>query len=72
MFVGIVLLGPIVRAPDELPVRAKNPDIFVDSKYNMIVLCVEHHRSSNRGIHHVPFPEWILQRNAKNGFEFLI
>ena len=51
---------------------SSNPELFVDSKYNMIVLCVEHHRSSNRGIHHVPFPEWILQRNAKKGFEFLI
>jgi len=51
---------------------AENAELFVDSKYNMIVLCVEHHRSSNRGIHHVPFPEWILQKNAKKGFEFLI
>ena len=51
---------------------SKEPELFVDSKYNMVVLCVEHHRSSNKGIHHVPFPEWILQKNAKKGFEFLI
>jgi hypothetical protein len=51
---------------------AKNPELFVDSTYNMIVLCIEHHRSGNRGIHHVPFPEWILQKNAKKGFEFLL
>ena len=50
----------------------KNPDIFVDSKYNMIVLCMEHHRSGSKGIHHVPYPEWILQKNAKKGFMFLI
>jgi hypothetical protein len=49
-----------------------NPELFVDSKYNMIVLCIDHHRSGNKGIHHVPFPEWILQKNAKDGFEFLI
>jgi hypothetical protein len=51
---------------------AKNPDIFVDSQHNMIVLCLEHHRSGNKGIHHVPFPDWILQKNAKKNFQFLI
>jgi hypothetical protein len=50
----------------------KNPEIFVDSKYNMITLCLEHHRSGTKGIHHVPFPEWILQKNAKKGFMFLV
>jgi len=43
---------------------ALNADIFVDSPQNMIVLCREHHRSGNRGIHHVPFPEWIAQKFA--------
>jgi len=50
----------------------KNPDIFVDSPYNMIVLCKEHHISGNKGIHHVPFPDWILQKFAKNGFQFIV
>jgi hypothetical protein len=50
----------------------KNPDIFVDSPYNMIVLCKEHHISGNKGIHHVPFPDWILQKYPKNKFQFLI
>jgi hypothetical protein len=50
----------------------KNPDIFVDSEYNMIVLCQEHHRSGNKGIHHVPFPDWILQKYPINNFEFLL
>jgi hypothetical protein len=49
----------------------KTPDIFVDSVYNMIVLCKEHHISGGRGIHHVPFPDWILQKYPKDGFEFL-
>ena len=39
----------------------KNPSIFVDSEHNMIVLCIEHHRSSYAGIHHIHYPEWILQ-----------
>jgi len=50
---------------------AKNPDLFVDSPYNMIVLCKEHHTSGSRGIHHVPFPEWLAQKFAKDGFQVL-
>ena len=50
---------------------AINPDIFVDSPHNMIVLCKEHHTSGHKGIHHVPFPDWILQKFPKDGFEFL-
>jgi len=48
------------------------PDIFVDSPQNMIVLCKEHHISGHKGIHHVPFPDWILQKWAANGHQFLI
>ncbi len=50
---------------------ALNPDLFVDSPHNMIVLCKEHHTSGNRGIHHVPFPEWIAQKFVKDGFVVL-
>jgi len=50
----------------------KNPELFVDSTQNLIVLCNEHHMSKNRGIHYVPFPEWILQKYPKDGFEFLV
>ena len=50
----------------------KNPDIFVDSRFNMIVLCKEHHISGSKGIHHVPFPDWIVQKFANSGFEFLL
>jgi hypothetical protein len=49
----------------------KDPDLFVDSEYNMIVLCKEHHISGTKGVHHVPFPDWILQKYPKNGFIFL-
>ena len=49
-----------------------NPDIFVDSIHNMIVLCKEHHISGGKGIHHIPFPDWIIQKYPKNGFEFLL
>ena len=43
---------------------AVNPELFVDSASNMIVLCKEHHRSGRKGIHHVPFPEWMAQKFA--------
>lgn len=49
----------------------KNPDIFVDSPYNMIVLCKNHH-TGRCGIHHVPYPDWILQKFAIEGFKFVI
>lgn len=49
----------------------QDPSIFVDSVYNMIVLCPDHHRSETYGIHHTPFPEWFLQAFPLNGFEFL-
>lgn len=50
----------------------KSPDLFVDSEGNMVVLCPECHRSSHRGIHHVPFPEWFLQSCVLEGFVVLI
>ena len=51
---------------------AANPDIFVDSPHNMIVLCKEHHTSGGKGIHHVPFPEWIAQKFVVRGYEVLL
>jgi len=50
---------------------AKNPEIFVDSVHNMIVLCKEHHIGAKGGIHHLPFPVWILQMAPKDGFTFI-
>ena len=50
---------------------ASNPDLFVDSPLNMLVLCREHHTSATHGIHHLPFPVWILQGRGKNGFVFV-
>jgi hypothetical protein len=52
-------------------VVATNPDLFVDSEQNMIILCKQHHTSGKYGIHHVPFPDWILQKFPKDGFQFL-
>jgi hypothetical protein len=49
----------------------QNPDLFVDSPYNMIVLCKNHH-TGRCGIHHIPFPDWILQKFAVDGFKFVV
>lgn len=49
----------------------KNPDIFIDSPYNMIVLCKEHH-TGRCGIHHIPFPDWIVQKFTVDGFKFIV
>lgn len=50
---------------------AKNPDIFVDYRYNMVVLCKEHHTSGNKGIHHVAFPDWIVQKFVVKNYNYL-
>jgi hypothetical protein len=60
-------LGPLFDW-DEV---AADPDMFVDSPHNMIVLCKEHHTSGGKGIHHVPFPDWIAQKFAKEGMQVL-
>ena len=54
------LIGPLFDWAEV----ARNPDLFVDSPHNMIVLCKEHHTSGARGIHHVPFPDWLAQKFA--------
>lgn len=43
---------------------------FIDSEYNMMVLCEDHHRSPHIGVHHIPFPDWIMQSNKKDDFVF--
>jgi hypothetical protein len=64
--------GENIGAKFDWTAVAENPDIFVDSPQNMIVLCKEHHISGTKGIHHVPFPDWILQKYPKDGFQFLL
>jgi len=49
---------------------AKNPELFVDSSANMIVLCKKHHTGCG-GIHRIPFPIWILDKFSKKGQTFI-
>lgn len=43
---------------------------FIDSRYNMMVLCKYHHTHKNHGIHMMPYPIWIMQRNMGADFKF--
>jgi hypothetical protein len=47
-----------------------DPSDFIDSEYNMMVLCAKHHRLKDHGIHLVPFPIWIMARNKRADFIF--
>jgi hypothetical protein len=51
---------------------ARNPEVFVDSVHNMVVLCKEHHIGATCGVHSVPFPVWILQMTPVGDFRFLL
>lgn len=48
----------------------KEPSDFIDSEYNMKILCAKHHRGINHGIHMVPLPMWEMQRIQKADFVF--
>lgn len=43
---------------------------FIDSEYNMMVLCEKHHRGKDHGIHVLPYPIWIMQRDQRADFIF--
>lgn len=44
---------------------------FVDSEYNMMVLCDIHHRATYRGIHAIEYPVWSAQKYMKKDFKFI-
>lgn len=41
---------------------------FVDSIPNLLVLCDVHHRSVERGIHHLLTQDWVIQRYLLDGY----
>lgn len=41
---------------------------FVDSPYNMKVLCSVHHRDEEVGIHHATANDWIIQKYLLDGY----
>lgn len=41
---------------------------WIDSPANMLVLCDVHHRSSDRGIHHLVVADWNVQKYLLDGY----
>jgi hypothetical protein len=46
----------------------KEPTDFIDSIYNTIPLCAKHHRAPNHGVHHEPYPNWLIQKYVRDDF----
>jgi hypothetical protein len=44
---------------------------FAESEGGLMILCDIHHRHPGRGIHAVTYPAWLLDRYAREGWEFL-
>ncbi|WP_407059289.1 hypothetical protein ACKZDW_02600 (plasmid) [Ralstonia syzygii subsp. celebesensis] len=48
-----------------------DPYRFVDDMtVNGLLLCKQHHTGKNAGIHDMPFPLWIAQKYAREGYQF--
>ena len=45
--------------------KFKIAEDFVDSEFNMMILCQLHHRGKDAGIHYLPYPIWIAQKILK-------
>jgi hypothetical protein len=44
---------------------------FAESEGGLMILCDKHHRSAGTGIHSVTYPAWLLDRYARDDWEFL-
>ncbi len=48
----------------------RGPSDFVDSPYNMRILCMKHHRHRDAGIHMLPYPIFVMQAVKRSDFVF--
>ena len=44
---------------------------FAESEGGLTVICDVHHRAAGKGIHSVTYPAWLLDRYARDAWEFL-
>lgn len=44
---------------------------FAESEGGLMILCDIHHRHAGRGIHSITYPVWLLDRYAREEWEFL-
>jgi hypothetical protein len=43
---------------------------FANSEGGLMILCDIHHRDAGRGIHTITYPAWLLDRYARDDWEF--
>lgn len=64
-------LGPFAAAFDWSKFDPADPYTFVDDMtVNGLLLCKQHHTGKDAGIHDMPFPLWIAQKYAREGYQF--
>lgn len=44
---------------------------FAESEGGLMIICDKHHRSPNHGIHAITYPAWLLDRYARDEYEFI-
>jgi hypothetical protein len=55
---------------DEL-FSTQNYSLFVDNMlWNGKILCKQHHVGLNAGIHYTTYPNWVIQRYLKEGYQY--
>jgi hypothetical protein len=63
--------GPHAQAFDWSTFSIDDPYSFVDDMtVNGKLLCAEHHRGRDSGIHSLPYPLWLAQVYGKEGYQF--
>lgn len=67
----VTVPGETVLHPDKHYRVPVDPYLFVDDMtVNGLLLCKQHHTGKDAGIHDMPFPLWIAQRYAIEGYQF--
>lgn len=67
----VTVPGETVLHPDEHYLVPADPYLFVDDMtVNGLLLCKVHHTGKDAGIHDMPFPLWIAQKYAREGYQF--
>lgn len=63
--------GPAIAGFDWDHFDPANPYVFVDDmRVNGLLICKQHHIGKDEGIHTMPFPLWLAQKYAKEGYQF--
>ena len=51
--------------------HAKDPETWLDSTDNLVLLCAKCHRSPMYGVHMVTMPAWIVQKYQRDGWDLV-